>query len=1024
MWRSGESVLAMFYATTLLALVPTCHAATFVVTNTLSSGPGSFYQALSDAASNPGVDVITFSNVTGQITAGNTFADTIILGPGARQLTLVGAGIVIDSGRSATISGLRIAPASDLGFQRYGGIISNHGTLFLQNCELVGARQTLGQGAAIYNAGDLTISGCTIANNQIQSTGVVYPIGSCGAGQGAGLYVASGAVSVNNSTFSGNAAWTFSIDYVVCNGKGGAAYVESGSLLCINCTFALNYAAEGGAIYNYGGAVDLRNCIVTDGPVAYRGALSGNTLFTNVQAVGLGPLQDNGGPTLTHGLASNSIAINRGTSSGAPPTDQRGVTRPQGSGVDLGAFEFERGSNYFQFDLAAVGPGTVSRSPDAVFVPSNTVVVVTANSAEDYGLVGWTGDATGKENPLLVTIDRDKSIIGTFQYAPSTVINPPWATNYVNNTNGWGLGSFRQAIRNVNASGGGTIRFSNMTGSIALPLGLPPIQANVRIFGPGQSNLSLKFPSGVEPLVFPPRVTGTLSGMTISSPQPRIRWGGAISNAGNLILNRVSFVGCSSSNGGAVFNSGRIAADGCSFVGNYASSGGAIYNRGGLLVNNSSLLGNQSLADGYDNYGGGGAVYNESGNAFFSRCVLNANNAGGSMIGLSAGPAKGGAIYQRRGSTALLESMVSSNSTSGASGLTDFLGHNGGSGGSAVGAAIYLDDGAVALTNCALAYNRGTAGDAPFATRYIGGGGTATGGGIYVKTGQLYAINCTISSNQIRSGITGGGGYGLDPGGGRNSFGAGLALDSGTGTLANCTVTGNRAVGGNAAGMYGTNWGRGLGGGITTSGLSAMYYYLTGSIAVVSTIVSGNFGALLGTNGVVADDLYGPGLSLGHNLVGSGSNFARLSSDLISVDPRLGPLRDNGGTTPTHALLAGSPAIDAGAPALLTFDQRGQPRTVDNTAVPNWMGSDGTDIGALEVNDVLILTGVSLDGTDTQLKFTTVSDRSYRLQFRSNGTQGQWVTLPDIIIGTGGIVTATNIGGALFPSRIYRAYRQ
>jgi len=53
----------------------------------------------------------------------------------------------------------------------------------------------------------------------------------------------------------------------------------------------------------------------------------------------LGPLADNGGLSLTHALLSGSSALDRGTSAGAPSTDQRGVSRPQGSGYDIGAFE-------------------------------------------------------------------------------------------------------------------------------------------------------------------------------------------------------------------------------------------------------------------------------------------------------------------------------------------------------------------------------------------------------------------------------------------------------------------------------------------------------------------------------------------------------------------------------------------------------------------------------------------------------------------------------------------------------------
>jgi hypothetical protein len=64
---------------------------------------------------------------------------------------------------------------------------------------------------------------------------------------------------------------------------------------------------------------------------------SGSSIIT--ADPGLGPLADNGGLTLTHAIASGSSALDSGTSAGAPPTDQRGVSRPQGSGFDIGAFE-------------------------------------------------------------------------------------------------------------------------------------------------------------------------------------------------------------------------------------------------------------------------------------------------------------------------------------------------------------------------------------------------------------------------------------------------------------------------------------------------------------------------------------------------------------------------------------------------------------------------------------------------------------------------------------------------------------
>src|SRR5262249_28942802 len=96
------------------------------------------------------------------------------------------------------------------------------------------------------------------------------------------------------------------------------------------------------------------------------------------------------------------------------------------------------------------------------------------------------------------------------------------------------------------------------------------------------------------------------------------------------------------------------------------------------------------------------------------------------------------------------------------------------------------------------------------------------------------------------------------------------------------------------------------------------------------------------------------------NLFGTNSNagvtgFTPGPTDIVpnvSLANILGPLKNNGGPTQTHALVAGSPAIDAGNPsgcldnsgALLQTDQRGFPRNVDGN-------SDGTarcDIGAVE----------------------------------------------------------------------------
>src|SRR5207248_9403932 len=67
-------------------------------------------------------------------------------------------------------------------------------------------------------------------------------------------------------------------------------------------------------------------------------------------------------------------------------------------------------------------------------------------------------------------------------------------------------------------------------------------------------------------------------------------------------------------------------------------------------------------------------------------------------------------------------------------------------------------------------------------------------------------------------------------------------------------------------------------------------------------------------------------------------------SSATPLDPKIGPLQNNGGPTLTIALLPTSPAIDQGSVSGLTTDQRGRPRPIDNPAIPNALGGDGSDI--------------------------------------------------------------------------------
>src|SRR5207302_3758754 len=104
------------------------------------------------------------------------------------------------------------------------------------------------------------------------------------------------------------------------------------------------------------------------------------------------------------------------------------------------------------------------------------------------------------------------------------------------------------------------------------------------------------------------------------------------------------------------------------------------------------------------------------------------------------------------------------------------------------------------------------------------------------------------------------------------------------------------------------------------------------------------------TNTGVGPDVKGTFNSQDYNLIGntSGASFTGTTAhNITNVNALLGLLANNGGPTLTHALLPGSPAIDAGN-SLLATEQRGQPRTVDDPSVANASGGNASDIGAYE----------------------------------------------------------------------------
>jgi CSLREA domain-containing protein len=200
-------------------------------------------------------------------------------------------------------------------------------------------------------------------------------------------------------------------------------------------------------------------------------------------------------------------------------------------------------------------------------------------------------------------------------------------------------------------------------------------------------------------------------------------------------------------------------------------------------------------------------------------------------------------------------------------------------------------------------YNFGTT---TFLNSLVSGNTASNGGGVSSQT-TLLLINSTISGND--GGFTGGG-----------------IKVVGTADLFNATITDNEAS---------------QGGGV----------YIFGTLNAKNSIIAENIDRFPGTPD---PDCSGTLISQGYNLIGDTADctIVGTTGNITGVNPGLGPLQNNGGSTLTHALQASSPAIDAGQPSgctdqngtVLTTDQRGYARPIDGDG----NGNARCDMGAFE----------------------------------------------------------------------------
>ncbi|MFL6538429.1 MAG: choice-of-anchor Q domain-containing protein [Chthoniobacterales bacterium] len=275
----------------------------------------------------------------------------------------------------------------------------------------------------------------------------------------------------------------------------------------------------------------------------------------------------------------------------------------------------------------------------------------------------------------------------------------------------------------------------------------------------------------------------------------------------------------------------------------------------------------------------GGGILNDRGSLTVENCAVVGNS------GALSGETYGGGIFNSDGSVVVSDTVVQGNTAFSGGGLASRR--------TTVGTAV------TGVRNSTFSGNSALGG--------FGGGffqeATNTG-----SIGEAFLLNSTFSGNSASPmGFSGGGGGGI--------YNGGFTGSQARAEVRECTLSGNNAPAG--AGVYNLN------------------FSASASVALSNTILkTGTLGEnLINSSGIIQ--------SLGHNLCsdaagtfdnGTGpGGYLTGTADRRNTDPLLGPLKDNGGATFTHALLPGSPAINGGEDTSESeFDQRGFARVGTN----------------------------------------------------------------------------------------------
>ena len=449
--------------------------------------------------------------------------------------------------------------------------------------------------------------------------------------------------------------------------------------------------------------------------------------------------------------------------------------------------------------------------------------------------------------------------------------------------------------------------------------------------------------------------------------------GGALLNAGTTTIESSTVaLNASGTNGGGVSNWGTLTVRGSTVSSNVTANngGGVCSHQGTMLFEDVVVASNQSA-------GRGGGIANHALAGDATLTVTGGQITGNMTSGVGGAGIDNAAASARMAAAAISESAVRENVAIGVDHTTGLGGgiQNSFFRGVTTGAARLTVDRTVISGNTA-----------------VNGGGISSG---FDLTGAR-ELSVALTQSEVTGNSAAGNGFQMGNGGG-------IYVLNGDAVVANSTVSGNEAMGSGSAIS-------GLGGALMNGGLSGG----TGNMEIVYSTIYGNTAAALGGgiavmpfNGFAPTSLASTIVALNSSPAGSGcgtlggtlsslgsnvesGNTCSLTqaSDQPNTNPLLAPLAFNGASTRTHALLPGSPAIDAGDPSQCvqppasSVDQRGNARPAGN----------GCDAGAYESSWetalVVVNTTFALnDGSQGSGRFALLADGT---AVDENGVAGVW----------------------------------